>query len=180
MDAVIGGGESTAAMKDAVGQAVPIILDGGALDLHSSAKGPTVITPHFRELARVIGGDVDAISKDPATAAAKAADLLGITVLLKGHTTYIASPDGTRLMATSGPTWLATAGSGDALGGVLGALVATHAREIAADPGDLARLAATASVIHGLAGKRASKGGPITVLDLTAALPAVIAGLLES
>jgi ADP-dependent NAD(P)H-hydrate dehydratase / NAD(P)H-hydrate epimerase len=180
MDAVIGGGESTAAMKDAVGQAVPIILDGGGLDLHSSAKGPTVITPHFRELARVIGGDVEAISKDPATAAAKAADMLGITVLLKGHTTYIAAPDGTRLMTNSGPTWLATAGSGDALGGVLGALVATHASEITADPGDLARLAATASVIHGLAGKRASKGGPITILDLTAALPAVIAGLLES
>jgi hydroxyethylthiazole kinase-like uncharacterized protein yjeF len=180
MDAVIGGGESAAAMKDAVGQAVPIILDGGALDLHSSAKGPTVITPHFRELARVIGGDIEAISKDPATAAAKAADMLGITVLLKGHTTYIAAPDGTRLMTTSGPTWLATAGSGDALGGVLGALVATHASEIATDPGDLARLAATASVIHGLAGKRASKGGPITILDLTAALPAVIVGLLES
>lgn len=180
MDAVIGGGESTAAMKDAVGQAVPIILDGGALDLHSSAKGPTVITPHFRELARLIGGDVEAIANDPATAAAKAADTLGITVLLKGHTTYVAAPDGTRLMTTSGPTWLATAGSGDALGGVLGALVATHASEIAADHGDLARLAATAAVIHGLAGKRASKGGPITILDLTGALPAVIASLLES
>jgi hydroxyethylthiazole kinase-like uncharacterized protein yjeF len=178
MDAAIGGGESTAAMEDAVKQPVPIILDGGAFGLHPSTHGPTVITPHFRELARVIGGDVEAISEDPATAAAKAADLLGITVLLKGHTTYIAAPDGTRLMASSGSSWLATAGSGDALGGVLGALVATHSRQIADDPSDLARLAATAAVIHGLAGKRASKGGPITILDLTAALPATIAALL--
>jgi NAD(P)H-hydrate repair Nnr-like enzyme with NAD(P)H-hydrate dehydratase domain len=139
-----------------------------------------VITPHYRELARVIGAEVQDISDDPATAAAKAADLLGTTVLLKGHTTYIAAPDGTRLMTSSGPSWLATAGSGDALGGVLGALVATHAKEIAADSHDLARFVATAAVIHGLAGKRASKGGPFTILDLAAALPAVIATLLES
>jgi NAD(P)H-hydrate repair Nnr-like enzyme with NAD(P)H-hydrate dehydratase domain len=165
-------------MARAVAQKVPVVLDGGALDLYSATTGPTVITPHFRELARVLGMEVGEISRDPADAAIRAADTLGVTVLLKGHTTYIASADGTRLSASDAPTWLATAGAGDALGGVLGALVATHAIDLESDPGLLARLAATASVIHGLAAERASRGGPLTVLDLAAALPATIAGLL--
>jgi NAD(P)H-hydrate repair Nnr-like enzyme with NAD(P)H-hydrate dehydratase domain len=178
MDAKASGGDSAQAMREAVAQPVPFILDGGAFDLHSSAKGPTIITPHFRELARVIGGDLEDIANDPAGAAMKAAESLGVTVLLKGHTTYVAAPDGTRLRASVAPTWLATAGAGDALGGILGALVATHANEVATDDGMLARLAATASVIHGLAATRASAGGPLTVLDLAAAIPAVIADLL--
>jgi hydroxyethylthiazole kinase-like uncharacterized protein yjeF len=177
-----GGGESSDAVKDAVAQQVPFVLDGGALDLHSQTTGRTVITPHFRELATVLGGDKDRmvaeIAADPAGAAVKAADTLGLTVLLKGHTTYVAGPGGIRLAASSGPSWLATAGSGDALGGVLGALVATHAGEITDDESLLARLAATASVLHGLAGERASNGGPMTVLDLAAALPATIASLI--
>ncbi|MCJ0700553.1 NAD(P)H-hydrate dehydratase, partial [Frigoribacterium faeni] len=76
------------------------------------------------------------------------------------------------------PTWLATAGAGDALGGVLGALVATHADEIASDDEALARLAATAAVVHGLAAERASGGGPITVLGLIDGLPATIASIV--
>jgi hydroxyethylthiazole kinase-like uncharacterized protein yjeF len=173
-----GGGDSSDAVRDAVSQQVPFVLDGGALDLHSQTSRDTVITPHFRELAKLTGGSVEHIAADPAEAAVRAADTLGLTVLLKGHTTYVAGPGGIRLAASSGPSWLATAGSGDALGGVLGALVATHASEIAQDESLLARLAATASVLHGLAAERASNGGPITVLDLAAALPATIASLI--
>jgi NAD(P)H-hydrate repair Nnr-like enzyme with NAD(P)H-hydrate dehydratase domain len=99
-------------------------------------------------------------------------------VLLKGHSTYVAAPDGTRLVASSAPTWTATAGAGDALGGILGALVATHASDVARDGALLAKLAATASVIHGLAAERASGGGPFVVLELAEAIPAVIASLL--
>ena len=172
--------ESGEVMAAAVAQDIPVILDGGAFDLVSSARGRAVITPHFRELARVLGVEVSDISSDPAKAASSAADRLGVTVLLKGHTTYVASPDGTRLTASVAPSWLATAGAGDALGGILGALVATHASEIGADTSLLARLAATASVIHGLAAERASEGGPLTILDLTAQLPATIAGLLAN
>lgn len=178
MDANAGGGDSAEAMRDAVAQSVPVILDGGAFDLVTSVTGPTIITPHFRELARVVGGDAADIARDPGRAAAKAAKSLGVTVLLKGYTTYIAAPDGTYLSTKVAPTWLATAGAGDALGGILGALVATHADQLAADQGMLARLGATASVIHGLAAERASAGGPLTVLDLAAAIPAVIAELL--
>jgi hydroxyethylthiazole kinase-like uncharacterized protein yjeF len=166
-------------MAAAVAQEVAVVLDGGALDLHASTNGPTVITPHFRELGRLLGVDPERIAADPAAAAAGAAKELGVTVLLKGHTSYIAAPDGTRLSATLAPSWLATAGAGDALGGVLGALVATHATELATDPGLLARLAATASVIHGLAAQRASRGGPLTILGLAAELPGTIVGLIN-
>jgi NAD(P)H-hydrate repair Nnr-like enzyme with NAD(P)H-hydrate dehydratase domain len=101
-------------------------------------------------------------------------------VLVKGNRTHVASPGGTVLVAESAPTWLATAGAGDALGGVLGALVATHSEEALAQEDALARLAATAAVVHGLAAERASGGGPLTVLGLVDALPATIAALLRA
>lgn len=161
----------------ALAQKVPVVLDGGALDLHDRAAGPVVITPHHGELARLLGVARDDVSADPAGFARRTADQLGVTVLLKGHTSYIAGPR-MSLSAASAPTWLATAGAGDALAGILGALVATHAAAIADVPTELARLAATAAVLHGLAAARASGGGPLTILGLTAALPATIAELL--
>jgi hydroxyethylthiazole kinase-like uncharacterized protein yjeF len=176
----VAGSESREWMSAAVAQDVPVVLDGGALSLHKDAVGPVVITPHFRELANLIGGDADAIAKDPGSAAAEAATELGVTVLLKGHTTYVASPEGLLLSAAVAPAWLATAGAGDALGGILGALVATHADAVMADASGMARLAATASVIHGLAGRRASGGGPTTVLDVAVAVSATIGALLGS
>jgi hydroxyethylthiazole kinase-like uncharacterized protein yjeF len=162
----------------AMAQALPTVLDGGALDLHEVKQGPVVITPHFGELARVLGVDKAEIAADPAAWAARAAERLDVTVLLKGNRTFVAG-GGVALVAASAPSWLATAGAGDALGGILGALVATHSDAIAADPAMLARLAASASVIHGLAAHRASVGGPLTILDLAAAVPGVISGLLS-
>jgi len=86
------------------------------------------------------------------------------------------SGGGVALSVTGAPTWTATAGAGDVLGGILGALVATHAD---ADAAELARLAATAAHLHGAAAGRASAGGPFTILDLAAAIPATIAQLLR-
>lgn len=177
--AQVSGSESADWMAGAATQTVPFVLDGGALELCRTASGPVVITPHFRELAGLIDGDADEIAQDPASAAARAADSLGVTVLLKGHTTYVAAPGGPLLSASVAPAWLATAGAGDALGGILGALVATHANEIEKDASALAQLAATASVIHGLAAEQASAGGPLTVLGLAAEVPGVIAELLS-
>jgi hydroxyethylthiazole kinase-like uncharacterized protein yjeF len=174
------GSESAQWMNEVIAQEVPVVLDGGALSLAGSATGPVVITPHFRELAKLINGDAAEIARDPGEAAAHAAETLGVTVLLKGHTTYVASPEGLLLSARAAPSWLATAGAGDALGGVLGALVATHADLVAADPSGLAKLAATASVLHGMAAERASAGGPLTVLDLASELSPTIAALLSS
>lgn len=174
------GSESASAMRDAIQQNVPVVLDAGALSLATEAVGPVVVTPHFRELAKLTDGDAAAIAKDPGRAASEAAATLGVTVLLKGNTTYIASPEGLLLKTSGAPTWLATAGAGDALGGILGALVATHSNEVLADPSGLAKLAATASVLHALAAERASGGGPLTVLDLAGQVAPAIAALLGS
>ncbi|MET4704220.1 ADP/ATP-dependent (S)-NAD(P)H-hydrate dehydratase [Frigoribacterium sp. UYMn621] len=180
MDAALRDTATADRLATALGSGLPVVVDAGALDLLDRATGPTIITPHFRELSTVLGEPTEDIARDPAQTAARSARKLGVTVLLKGHSTYVAAPDGTCLVASSAPAWLATAGAGDALGGILGALVATHSREIAADPSLLARLGATASVIHGLAAARASGGGPLTILDLIGAVPGVIAELLES
>ena len=180
---LIGSGTDHASFADpaadeAMAQGLPTILDGGALALHTQRTGPLVITPHYRELARVLAVPVDEVADDPASWAVKAAEMLRVTVLLKGHTTFVAGP-GIHLSVQGAPTWLATAGAGDALAGILGALVATHSNEIAEDERMLARLAATASLIHGLAAQRASQGGPFTVLQLCEAIPATVVQLLR-
>ena len=164
----------------ALAQSVPIVLDGGAMARRSEAHGPVLLTPHARELSRLIEWELDEILADPESAARRAAVELDATVLLKGHTTHVASPDGTLLRVRSAPSWLATAGAGDALAGILGALLATHHEQLAADPNVLAPLAATGAVLHGLAAEAAGAGGPLTILDLAAALPGVIARLLAS
>jgi NAD(P)H-hydrate repair Nnr-like enzyme with NAD(P)H-hydrate dehydratase domain len=170
-----------APLEEAIAQGLPTVLDGGALDLHSRASGPIVATPHYRELARMLDTDAELVAESPDFWARSAADDLGITVLLKGHTTFVAGP-GIELRVQSAPTWLATAGAGDALGGILGALLATHASSVADDPQQLARLAATAATIHGLAATRANTaaaGGPFTILELSAQLPSTVGELLS-
>jgi len=179
MDAADRGPATRKRLERALGQDVPTILDGGALDLHARATGPVIITPHYRELARTTGLELSVIAADPQAAAVATAGRLGVTVVLKGHSTWVASPSGSVLEARCAPPWLATAGAGDALAGILGALVATHAGIVSEDPDELARLGATAAVIHGLAAERASNGGPFTIMDLAAALPGVIADLVR-
>ncbi len=165
-------------MADALAQGLPTVLDGGALDLHDRTTGSVVITPHYRELARLLGLDPEVVAADPPRWARSAADQLGVTVLLKGHTTYVAGAS-VALSVRGAPTWLATAGAGDALAGILGALIATHAERAADEPSTLAKLAATAALVHGLAAKRASAGGPLTVLDLCASVSPTIAELIS-
>lgn len=93
------------------------------------------------------------------------------TVLLKGSTTLIASPNGRLSSQNDGPSWMATAGSGDVLAGIAGALMATGLS--AMDAG------AMAALVHGRAGARASGGGPIAAGDIAAATPATVAELLR-
>ncbi len=176
MDEAVGDTLVSARLWTALESGHPLVLDAGALALSGDAAGPTVLTPHYSELARVLGADVAEVAAEPENWAGRAARSLDTTVVLKGHTTWIAGPGGDyRVEAPT--TWLATAGTGDALAGILGALLATHAREIAEDDAVLAQLAATAVLLHGLAGARAGAGGPFTVLGLNAALPAAIAAL---
>lgn len=183
---VLGSGHDPATLDDvtrelldiAIAQKVPTVLDGGALARRADAVGPVLLTPHARELSRLLGWDLADILSDPESAARRAAAELDATVLLKGHTTHVANADGLLLRVRSAPSWLATAGVGDALAGILGALLATHHQELATDPGALAPLAATGAVLHGLAAAQASAGGPFTVLDLAAALPGVVVRLI--
>lgn len=178
MDAATRDAGTSLRLTDALAQALPTVIDAGALDLLDAASGQVVITPHLGELARLLDVDKGEIAANPAHWAATAADELRITVLLKGASTHVADSHGSRLVVRSSTAWTATAGTGDALGGILGALIATHSTEIATDPRVLARLAATASVLHGLAAERASGGGPLTALDLAGEVSAVVAGLI--
>jgi hydroxyethylthiazole kinase-like uncharacterized protein yjeF len=184
---VLGSGQDAAERDDAtrllldaaLAQKVPVVIDSGALDLAAQATGPAVLTPHAGELATLLGVERTAVTADPARSAMRAAQDLGVTVLLKGHVSHIASPGGSMLRVTAPTTWLATAGSGDSLAGILGALAATHSAAVLADPAVLWLLAATACVLHGAAAERASGGGPFTVLALCAELPGVVASLVE-
>ena len=164
-------------------QSVPTALDAGALYLAGSLEQPTVITPHSGELstllsARGVQVSAEAIEGDPKKWVQIAADTLGVTVLLKGATTYVAN-DVLLIQLPVATPWLATAGSGDVLAGILGALVATNVVEILNDYNHLAHVAATASFIHAQAAAKASNGGPINAEAIIEALPSTIAQLLK-
>ncbi|WP_353112001.1 ADP/ATP-dependent (S)-NAD(P)H-hydrate dehydratase [Microbacterium sp.] len=188
---VIGSGTDPADRTDAERDALcavlrgptPVVVDAGALDLVDGAAAPVVITPHAGEFGRLRarnGLDPHAASADGVRAdqAAETATLLGCVVLLKGARTVVAAPDGTTILTGVAPGWLATAGTGDVLAGVLGAL-------LAANPGaSLAETAASAAVLHALAGSIASgardgaPGHPIVALDVAEALPSAVGELL--
>lgn len=194
----------TAALREVLAGAVPVVADAGALDLVADVRGefhgdegaPVVVTPHDRELARLREAagldtrDLTAPGADRVAAAVDTAKALGVTVLLKGSRTVVATPGGTVRTVESPTAWLATAGTGDVLGGILGALVAGAAggAERAAGEGatlgaeDLAALAATAAFVHGRAAAAASAqrgGGPVTALDVADAVASVVGALLH-
>lgn len=164
-------------------QSVPTVLDAGALSLAGSLEQPTVITPHSGELATLLtarGVQVSAegVEGDPKKWVQIAADTLGVTVLLKGATTYVANDELLIQLPVATP-WLATAGSGDVLSGIMGALVATNAIEILNDYNQLACVAASAAFIHNQAAERASNGGPINAEAIISTIPDTIAKLLK-
>lgn len=164
-------------------QSVPTVLDAGALSLAGSLEQPTVITPHSGELATLLtarGVQVSAegVEGNPKKWVQIAADTLGVTVLLKGATTYVANDELLIQLPVATP-WLATAGSGDVLSGIMGALVATNAIEILNDYNHLAYVAASAPFIHNQAAERASNGGPINAEAIISTIPDTIAKLLK-
>jgi hydroxyethylthiazole kinase-like uncharacterized protein yjeF len=170
-----------------------VLVDADGLTLLSHQPGllprpaPTLLTPHAGELGRLLGvdpADVEGRRLEHATAAARE---FGACVLLKGSTTVIAQPgDEPVLINTTGTSWLATAGTGDVLSGLAGALLAQGLLPPQA--------AITAAYLHGLAARIAAAGAgwlppagplaghpageaPIGASDVLRALPLAFRGL---
>ncbi|MFG1950051.1 NAD(P)H-hydrate dehydratase [Micromonospora sp. NPDC048830] len=172
----LGTGEDAAAELRAVLAApVPVVLDADALTLLVDGSmadrlrrrdAPIVVTPHDREFARLCG---ELPGADRPAAALRLAAWMNAVVLLKGDRTIIATPDGRAYVNPTGTAALATGGTGDVLAGLLGSLLAAG---LAPE-----RAAAAAAYLHGLAGREAARGGPVTASDVAAALRPVLARL---
>lgn len=163
-------------------QSVPTVLDAGALHLAGSLEQPTLITPHAGELSKLLAqrgiiASAELIEADPRQWALRASEALAVTVLLKGSQTVIAQDSYIIDLPTSTP-WLATAGSGDVLAGIIGALVATNYIEILNERRRLADIAATGAFIHNAAALIASGGGPISASTLIESIPAAVRKIL--
>lgn len=135
----------------------PIVLDAGGLDPRMVERvqrsrpeyaDPIVLTPHDGEFERLTGSR---LGPDRIAAVRRTAATLDCIVLLKGATTVVAHPDGRVLLSASGDQRLATAGSGDALAGIIGAGLACGL-----DPWMAAALGAE---LHGLAAQRGPSAG---------------------
>ena len=107
---------------------LPVLIDADGLtilaahpDMLASRRAPTVLTPHAGEFARLAGAPP---GDDRIGATRKLADAFGATVLLKGNVTVVADPGGPVYLNPAGQSWAATAGSGDLLSGMIGALLA--------------------------------------------------------
>ncbi|MPV50764.1 bifunctional ADP-dependent (S)-NAD(P)H-hydrate dehydratase/NAD(P)H-hydrate epimerase [Pseudactinotalea sp. HY160] len=156
-----------------------------------------LLTPHAGELARLltrfgVEAGREQIEADPAHWAARAAEATGATVLLKGAVTLVAAPAAPAPGAggaastiplysqADGTPWLATAGSGDVLAGILGTALAQLPPGSAAAA--TARASAMAAAIHGRAGVLAGArhdGGPIAAADIVGAVPCAIGAVLR-
>ncbi|GAB2670188.1 NAD(P)H-hydrate dehydratase [Nocardia goodfellowii] len=157
---------------------LPVVVDADGLtmlaanpDLVRGRSAPTVLTPHAGEFARLTGRKLGA---DRVAAVRELAESWGLTVLLKGRATLVATPGRPVLVNEAGGSWAATAGSGDVLSGVIGALLAAGA--------DARWAAAAAARAHALAANLAAHEGnsapaPISASPLSAQLRTAIGTL---
>lgn len=152
----------------------PAVLDADALNVFEGASEALfqglhpacILTPHEGEFARLFGSD----GGDRVERTVQAAKRAGCVVVLKGAQTVIVAPDGRVVVNEHASPWLATAGAGDVLAGIMGGLMAPRSME--------SFDAACAAVwIHGEAGLRFGPG--LTAPDLVSGIPAVLRGLLR-
>lgn len=159
-------------IKDALDAGTPAVVDADGLRyLPGRLPSSWLLTPHAGELARLLGRDRAEVEAAPIAAVRAGAELTGATVLLKGSTQLVASPDTAPVwVALPGPAWTAQAGSGDVLAGICGTLLA--AGQPAFRAGQLAAsLQAYAASRH---------PGPRPPQDLARLLPETLARLAET
>ena len=161
-----GGDRAGDELAEALEDQVPLVVDADALQHVKEPIAHGVLTPHAGELAAMLGADREEVEARPLAFARQAAEKYDATVLLKGRRTVIARPDGKTRVNTTGTSWLATAGAGDVLGGVIGALLAAGLT-----PYDAASVGAW---LHGAAAVLASDGGPLVAGEVARALPEVM------
>jgi hydroxyethylthiazole kinase-like uncharacterized protein yjeF len=151
-------------------QAVPTCVDADGITLLAAnptlwdardPDAPVVVTPHDREFARIADPLGIKLGTDRVAAARALAKRLDSVVLLKGNATVVASPDGRTLVNPATSSWLATAGSGDVLTGLIGALLATGL-----DPWLAAGCAAWVHVKAGELAARAGELGAVTEIGV--------------
>ena len=167
--------ETAEFVRSAVKQrTIPIVLDadglnafeGRSAELNGKA-GSIVITPHPGEMARLLGDTVAAVQRDRINVARTFAREYELIVVLKGHRTLIAQPDGTVWVNTTGNPGMATGGTGDILTGMVAGLIAQN-------PERIAEAVIAAVHLHGVAGDvaRESMGEySLIATDLVKALP---------
>lgn len=157
-----------------------MLLDADALNALASlgcetlkrARGHVVLTPHPGEASRLLGVPTTAINADRVSAARRLAERTGATVLIKGARSVIASPDGDVYLNSTGNPGMSTPGMGDALSGMVGALLGQHLRPLDA--------LALGVFLHGYAADRvASRIGSIGYLagDVIDELPQTLEAL---
>ncbi len=169
--------QTTTALIDLITRtAVPLVLDADALwHLEGVAaavlkrrRGPVIITPHDGEFSLLDGASPAA---DRIASAQALANTLEVVVLLKGPTTVIASPASPAHVVSEGDDRLATAGTGDVLAGLIGALLAQGL--------EAQRAASAAAFVHGRAGRLGQSVGFIAS-DLPKLIPRALAELSAS
>ncbi|MEV5608215.1 NAD(P)H-hydrate dehydratase [Streptomyces sp. NPDC052225] len=163
-------GDDTSGILDVLASNVPVLIDADGLrladpDVIRTRTAPTVLTPHAGEAAALLGTARTEIESQRLSSVRQLSSRYRATVLLKGSTTLVASPDAPTRVNPTGTPWLATAGSGDVLSGLTGSLLAAGLR-----PGDAASVGA---YIHGLAARRAAAGAPVSAQDVASAIPEV-------
>ena len=165
------GADAARALKTALADDVPLVVDADALSHADRVRGvPAVLTPHAGELARMLGTDRARVEARPLWHARSAAERYAATVLLKGRHTLVVRPDGRVRVTTTGTPWLATAGAGDVLGGLIGALLAAGLSDFDA--------ASAGSWLHGAAATLAARRGPLVASEVANAIPQAVRQVL--
>jgi ADP-dependent NAD(P)H-hydrate dehydratase / NAD(P)H-hydrate epimerase len=173
--------ETRRLVESLIEQAIcPMVLDADAitiaadrLDLLTGAKQPMVLTPHPGEMARLVGRSTQDVQENRLELASEFSRRHGVTLLLKGHRTIIAAPDGRLAINSTGNPAMASGGMGDTLTGLIAGLISQGF-----DPFDAACIGA---YVHGAAadmriGNVASRG--LSASDVLDDIPRVI-GRLE-